>query len=197
MTLEQAKQLLDKNEMLSIEGNLYNDLEYVHWRAGNNTVTLDGNFDADLLMAIAIWMDHVNELLKSPKPEKKIIPLDDLIGSDIDCEFDSGYNDWSCVSPLKSTTGYKDHPYKPTIKLEGEDRYFSQCRIRQDHWHSWQGGECPLPEGLQIEYQINELQRRIYTCNSDESDWSRIIAFKVLGTADGWCYEWQLKDKDE
>ena len=62
MTLEQAKQILDKNEMLSIEDNLYNDLEYVHWRAGNNTVTLDGNFDADLLMAIAIWINHVNEL---------------------------------------------------------------------------------------------------------------------------------------
>ena len=62
MTLDQAKKLLDKKEMLTIEDNLFSGSEYVFWRAGDNTITLDGKFDADLLMAIAIWIKHINEM---------------------------------------------------------------------------------------------------------------------------------------
>ena len=84
----------------------------------------------------------------------------------------------------------------PTYQLEGEDRYFANCRARKHHWHSWQGGKCPLPEGLLVEV----IRRDGKSMPADISflwDWSHanessdIIAFKVLGPAEGWKYEWE------
>ena len=124
-----------------------------------------------------------------PKPKKKIIDLSVCIDSGIDMEF--GATDIKHIGTL--------------LKIE-ETRYFSkniiagwytECRVRQDHWHSWQGGKCPLPEGLEVAliYRNRGVgeHKPVYL----ELDWSHdnrlydIIAFKVISVADGYKYEWQ------
>jgi len=115
------------------------------------------------------------------KPKKKIIDLSMMVGSDIDMEV-SYTNDFSRAEIIK----YNIHTAQN-----------ANFRIRQDHWHSWQGGDSPLPEGLDI---------RLLSRNGDDTKASNskyinfrwehgfiddIIAFKVIGTADNARYEWQ------
>ena len=76
---------------------------------------------------------------------------------------------------------------------------FFSCRVRENHWHSWTGGECPLPEGLKIEVLLRSGATGIKNVGSLNLQWEHyhcdlqtcltdIIAFKVLGVADGWEY---------
>jgi len=73
------------------------------------------------------------------------------------------------------------------------DNLYEQCRVRQDTWHSWQGGECPIPEGLEGEvlrrdrsilFHLDNL-RWSHANNSKDND-RDIIAFKITGKADRW-----------
>ena len=125
------------------------------------------------------------------KPEKKIIDLSKMVGSDILCEFSNSGNQWS-INKLTEIDEDQGYYYYDSYD------YFYKCRIMQDHFHSWQGGECPLPEGLIVEIryidhldgEYTEIEEKIVK-NYQMIDWSMVIAFKVLGAADGYCYEWE------
>jgi len=138
-----------------------------------------------------------------PKPTKRIIDLSLLVGSDIDMEFCYGkdFSKWNVGKLIKILTGLRYST--ATTDLQPS----KICIIREKHWISWQGGECPLPEGLIIEIQTrksSESSVKITDYRSDVWGWywnaptcdnrGDIIAFKITGVADGWRYEW---DKEE
>jgi len=124
-----------------------------------------------------------NFKVNPPKPKVKKIDLSIVITSQIDMEFGLGLQ----ISKLKAIQ------YNATSKyVSTNDNLYEQCRVRQDTWHSWQGGECPIPEGLVIAYQHVNSYYQIATMHNigkyDDGilDWKAITAFKITGTADGW-----------
>ena len=120
-----------------------------------------------------------------------IIDLAQMRGSDIDMEFvdeDGGL----IIGPLSRI--HKGLFYTSIHSIATHTRScFKNCRVRESHWHSWSGGDCPLPEGLDVEVRLRNEQ----TCSPDHDDegWSHefyefhdIIAFKVLGVKEGYTY---------
>ena len=145
------------------------------------------------------WCEHrISEDNFKPK-EKNIIDLGKMVGSDIDMEF-ADNNAWfiDYLIEIINTDINNSYPY-----VTKKRKSIAKCRIRENHWHFWQGGECPLPEGLEIEimYRCGEAEeslilyhRRIWSNNwLHNSEKYDIIAFKVLGTADGWSYEYETE----
>lgn len=122
-----------------------------------------------------------------PKAEKKIIDLLMMVDSDIDMEFvyDTGYTVIGKLKAIKELNYYSKMGDSPS----------PYCHIRQDCWLSWQGGECPLPEGL----NVTLLTRSGFYIPSNlplSANWIHctaaddIIAFRVNGTLDDWRYSW-------
>ena len=56
MNKEQAMEIL--GDMIQPDGGLFDGAHYVKWDVGSKDATLDCNFDADELEAIAWWMKH-------------------------------------------------------------------------------------------------------------------------------------------
>ena len=141
--------------------------------------------------------------INPPKPVLQTIDLSVCIKSKIDMEFwTSDTLDKDYIAKL---VGIKNGVFFSS--LSNENKWLHHCRVRQDHWHSWMGGECPwmgecpLPEGLKVSLLFRDGTTS-KGCNFDRSNeaWrhdggmSDIIAFQVLGSAEGWIYE---KDKDD
>lgn len=128
--------------------------------------------------------------------ERMAVDLSVLIKSGIDCEFsDIIERDGWCVGREGGLHGIYDR----TSYYDGAD-IWSKCRPRMNHWHSWQGGECPLPEGLMVQVKKWSVHNpHVYTEIIPSEDWrtkkphqmSTIIAFKVTGLANGYCWPWQ------
>jgi hypothetical protein len=126
------------------------------------------------------------------EPTKKVIGLSVLIDSQIDCEFkDSCDKKWHVSKADKGL--YQESLYGTKL---GD--YFEQCRPRMNHIHAWQGGECPLPEGFMVKVWYrggSESVRPIARGNGLYWAWnykpSDIIAFEVLGLADGYVMPWE------
>lgn len=130
----------------------------------------------------------------------KKVDLSILAESGIDCEFFNDEDDDNHYRDINvGRIGYisKDREY-PFLKNVCD--IYKHAIPRMNHWNFWQGGECPLPEGLMIElifrhgYKLNN--------NNDYSEiiWNHhgpihsdrdIIAFKVLGLSDGYCWPWE------
>ena len=122
------------------------------------------------------------------KPAKKVIDLSVLIDSQIDCEFWDDETDQSVYKLL--SVNCSEYPYATV----NESTRF--CRPRMNHIHAWQGGDCPLPEGFRVkvwfrntlyapEYAPDDyLATSITWCHVGDLD--DIIAFEVLGLADGY-----------
>lgn len=138
-----------------------------------------------------------------PKPEFKYVDLECLIASGVDCEFKDELPEQWMVGRLISIDESRKEPY-----LTDMEKY-EQCRPRLNHWYSWQGGECPLPEGLllHIQYRDSNIHTHIknYTgigwtynrqgsLHQDASPEDDIIAFKITGLADGWKYPWESEE---
>ena len=122
------------------------------------------------------------------KQGKKVIDLSVLIGSDIDCEFlyDTGL---IVLGQLKRIDKYGCY------HSAANDSPSPRCHIRQDKWMSWQGGSKPVPDGLKVTVITRDGEQHLL--HLTHLDWENrgwdndIIAFKVLGVADGWKYEWE------
>lgn len=131
----------------------------------------------------------------------KPIDLSILIESGIDCEFwthtlANGEPDVRYVSPLKMF--YKNDAGNCVAYHKAGTTPF--CRPRMNHWHSWAGGECPVPEGLIGEMMFRSGRKSTITLKLDTLNWfysdiipeSDIIAFKVTNLADGYCWPWDI-----
>ena len=140
-----------------------------------------------------ICSDLSNYIINQLKPKPKIIDLKMMVGVDIDIEF-YGYmsRQWR-VGNLK----------KMIKTIDGFNYYIDlgklscKCRIRENHWHSWQGGDCPLPKGLTL--IIRQWHKNgPYNEKCLSTEWierkyrmDNIIAFMVIGKQDGYIYEWE------
>ena len=138
------------------------------------------------------------------KPTQKVIDLSVLIGSRIDCEFtDNCWQAHSYIDILTDIECNAVHPYT----TDDVDISYNKCRPRMNHIHAWQGDECPLPEGFMVKVwyrngissMCNHIKDhnkatnlRWSTCASFKEE---IIAFEVLGLADGYVMPWE-QDND-
>ena len=135
------------------------------------------------------------------KPTKKVIDLSVLIESGIDCEFsDEESFGLNFLGTLTDQEGRDYHKYSGNSG-DGFVRYAKYCRPRTKYIHAWQGGECPLPEGFMVEVWYRgggESVRPIASGNGLYWAWnykpSDIIAFEVLGLADGYVMPWEQDD---
>jgi len=113
------------------------------------------------------------------KPTKKVIDLSVLIDSQIDCTHDllEGYG------PLDDSW---------------TEESLCEARVvpRTKYIHAWQGGECPLPEGFMVKVWFRNDGDYPRTVESHYLEWRHldvmdIIAFEVLGLADGYVMPWE------
>ena len=127
------------------------------------------------------------------KPTKKVIDLSVLIDG-IDCEFDDLGNT-SAIAKLETiTTSRVDEAF---VYISDKGLYWDRCRPRMNHIHAWQGGECPLPEGFRVKVwfrntlyaPVDRPATSIRWCH--DGDLYDIIAFEVLGLADGYVMPWE------
>tara|TARA_R110002126_G_scaffold281182_1_gene428879 strand:+ start:39 stop:560 length:522 start_codon:yes stop_codon:yes gene_type:complete len=122
------------------------------------------------------------------KPTKKVIDLSVLIDG-IDCEFSKFGNAWyvaKLIDISRSNDAFSD-----------KGGYtWKYCRPRMNHIHAWQGGECPLPEGFMVMLTLRE-GTKITHSSKTKLTWEHdcgyvdIIAFEVLGLADGYVMPWE------
>ena len=131
------------------------------------------------------------------KPTKKVIDLSVLINSQIDCEFDNG----AVIAKLVSVKEDYEGIFYSSNHKKAQD--YRDCRPRMNHKHAWQGGECPLPEGFVVRVwyrngissicshvkEHNKATNLRWTFDSFET--ADIIAFEVLGLADGYLMPWE------
>ena len=77
----------------------------------------------------------------------------------------------------------------------------SGIQPRRNHKQSWQGGECPLPEGFEVKVWYRDDSRCTDTLMNSgmykNTGWVHrnngrdIIAFEVLGVVDGYVMPWE------
>lgn len=126
-------------------------------------------------------------------PQSKIQKIDmtACIVSGIDCEFSDRGNAY-LISQLGGIEG------SDFITLQSAA--FTMCRVRENYWHPWlSGGSCPLPDGLVVDLLLRngEVSNNHQTPTNNinhtwhyitSNDGVDIIAFRVIGIADGWEY---------
>ena len=131
------------------------------------------------------------------KPKKKVVDMSALIKSGIDCEFSTSNGCLAFKGPLVNISHASDGTVFYEIEVDG--RGWLRCRPRMNHVHAWQGGDCPLPEGVtvQIYKRTRDVLTREPTGDASSFDWHHygtygdIIAFEVLGLAEGWQWPWE------
>jgi hypothetical protein len=128
------------------------------------------------------------------KPMLKPVDLSVLIVSGIDCEFSTNINftpGTIMVNKLES--------FSPETRYVHSGWNAPYCRPRMTPFiHASPNGfdSCPLPEGLKIKIYFRDgkastvyilRDHRTFRFDSDHD----IIAFEVLGLADGFCWPWE------
>lgn len=120
------------------------------------------------------------------EPAEKVIDLSGIVGSGIDVEFSNTGENWGVHPNVNKIADYRLH--------------FKYSRVRQTpHIHFWDGGgKCPLPEGLKVNLIFRHGDNlRLPAIDYMSARWTHeftiddIIAFEVLGVAEGWRYEWE------
>ena len=131
------------------------------------------------------------------KPTQKVIDLSVLIDSQIDCEFKDRNRSGVFINKL-SRQGDPSMNYR---YYDGDGDTWESCQPRMNHKHAWLGGECPLPEGFRVKVwwrddDYDEKSRRLVSelIWSHDNTSSDIIAFEVLGVADGYVMPWEVSD---
>lgn len=128
------------------------------------------------------------------KPALTPIDLSVLIKSGIDCEF----SDNSDFPPADRRISYIQGIGAGFLTNQST-LYYLFCRPRMNHWHAWFGGDCPLPEGIEVEVEVTCHDGSVLRGEANIFNWGRnsyeggdIIAFKVTGLSDGFCWPWEM-----
>lgn len=89
---------------------------------------------------------------------------------------------------------------------KSRDRFLgNKCniRVRQNHYFGWQGGECPLPEGLMVRCTYYSSLQGFSQIRSKKNISHRInfldinlTSFEVLGAAEGYAYKHEIEGGD-
>ena len=127
------------------------------------------------------------------KPTEQVIDLSVLIDSQIDCEFsDSAYFHLVMKRSLIEVREAGTGRFRCELRT-----LWKHCRPRMNHIHAWQGGDCPLPDGFMVKVCMRDDSVRGDMCSHFNWKWSYkaagsdIIAFEVLGLADGYVMPWE------
>ncbi len=132
------------------------------------------------------WRVHV-------PPKKQVIDLSVLIKSQIDCEFSTN-PDHVHISKLSAITDGGNYIASLT------EFTYKRCRPRMNHLHAWQGGECPLPEGLEVKLYFRDSDFSPQDLALKEYDWGHsndrgdIMAFEILSKLDGWIWPFESEE---
>lgn len=115
------------------------------------------------------------EIAQQLDPEVKKIDMYRFIGSQVLMKFEDEKGNW--CNTLKVPPECFDCSVTPKL----------------NYVNAWLGGECPLPEGLEIRIHLRSSLSRIETDYmglrwKHNKTCDDIIAFEILGLADGW--EW-------
>lgn len=133
------------------------------------------------------------------KTTKKPVDLSVLIDSGIDCVMGDTLDD-KVIGPLTHIDKCSvDEPYWDDINTA-----WTYCRPRLNHIHAWQGGDCPLPFNTMVRIHYRDYVRanESYVKRAGDCYWEHrkephgldIIAFEVVGLADGYCYPWECDE---
>ena len=131
--------------------------------------------------------------LKS-KPTKKVIDLSVLIETGIDVEL----GDFQGVFFLGGhLTHIIEKGSSSMYNASDSTNAHSYARPRMNHKHAWFFGDCPLPDGFMVKvwFRDNDVAPEVgeaseycwASCNAERD----IIAFEVLGIADGYAMPWE------
>ena len=129
------------------------------------------------------------------KPAKKwIIDLSPLIESGIDCEFGDDGEKWQIGSLV-----FQQGPFRSNRHFEDglHGLRWEKCRPRMNHIMFHNGGECPLPEGFEVEMYWRDGSDSYTDDDYIDLRWGNtgrqadIIGYKILGLADGYAYPWE------
>lgn len=151
----------------------------------------------DVKELFAFALQHAKE-----RPQLKPVDLSVLIQSGIDVEGSEGDRWYLYDHAVKSPKGETHYTLVDSCDRE---TVWEQCRPRMNHIHAWQGGRCPLPKGLSVKVVLRggsalrgaaPTHRWVWAHASNiRAGYARasadIIAFEVLGLADGYCWPWE------
>jgi hypothetical protein len=140
--------------------------------------------------------DFHNHMEYRLQPAATAIDLKRLIVSGIDCEF-SDHEDFSskAYAPLELIDPSAPYPYKSVL-----GHVYERARPRMNHWHHWQGSvKPPLPAGIVVKWLLRGEQDTVpasvedlnWGYINDEYSSGNIIAFKVIGLAEGYKWPWE------
>lgn len=125
------------------------------------------------------------------KPNLKPVDLSILAKSGIDCEFSNTFPFTEIIiSPLKKI----EEDGGACSNYRAIKEWYQYCRPRMNHTHAWQGGKCPLPEGLLVKLIHRKGPDKI---TDDPQGWnhidvgSDIIAFEILSLEKGYGWLWE------
>ena len=136
------------------------------------------------------------------KPTHKVIDLSVLIETGIDVEL----GDFQGVFFLGGhLTHIIEKGSSSMYNASDSTNAHSYARPRMNHKHAWFSGNCPLPEGFVVEVWYRDgLRLPDNLMNSgiyNKTGWIHknigrdIIAFEVLGIADGYVMPWEQNDE--
>ena len=122
-----------------------------------------------------------------PKPaKKKIIDLQPLLASGIDCEFkDAEYDTWRVIGPLSCTFSTVKSPYQRKTSTVA----WEQCRPRMNHKMLY-NGEKPI-EGFVVRVYFGPCSSAILTGYVGDSYGPHVRAIEFLEIEDGYAYPWE------
>ena len=132
------------------------------------------------------------EYLWRIKPTKTPVDLSVLIDSGIDCCFWNFDEERKTIDRL---TGI----YTRKLKYSDGWTLWKFCRPKVGYWYSWRGGKYPLPKGFVVDVLRRDGSQDRLT-HIEPAEWVHeewmcdIIAFKVDGLADGYCYPWEIEE---
>lgn len=151
--------------------------------------------DVNLLLRLAS-IDQFDPELWRTVPKPKVIDLSCLVGSDVLCEF------WTHPEKKDLFRGYL-MDITTSVGLYGADnaQQYMYCQPAT-MVQAWQGGECPLPEGVEVMIFSRNMGERITAANSESIDWKftdgaycerDIMQYQVTGTQEGYVLPHEVK----
>jgi len=149
-----------------------------------------GNYYIDLVASVKGWKISSEDFDKwwdvYNKPAKKIIDLEPLIASGIDCEFkDAEYDTWRVIGPLSCTFSTVKSPYQRKTSTVA----WEQCRPRMNHKMLY-NGEKPI-EGFVVRVYFGPCSSAILTGYVGDSYGPHVRAIEFLEIEDGYAYPWE------
>lgn len=124
-------------------------------------------------------------------PERKVIDWQKIIDNKVLCEFDNNnFNTPNSVSRFGFLIENGSDDY-----LDGFGDPWNYCRPAQNILFGHDGGECPLPEGVEVEVLFSNGEKAIGDSGSFEWKWffaihgQGIHSYKILGLSEGYSYE--------